>query len=135
MIGAPFLSAISALFQALWLFTFLMTNFPSPLSEHFSLSSRQSVLPLWDCAVGQNCTNQVLSSVVPYFQGLIPHQSLPAFGLSPVPSKLFFLFQLISQFSCSAVSDSLRPHESQHARPPCPSPTPRVHSNSCPSSR
>ena len=28
------------------------------------------------------------------------------------------------QFSCSVVSDSLRPHESQHARPPCPSPTP-----------
>ena len=32
------------------------------------------------------------------------------------------------------MSDSLRPHESQHARPPCPSPTPGVHSNSCPSS-
>ncbi|XP_055283084.1 tRNA (adenine(37)-N6)-methyltransferase isoform X2 [Moschus berezovskii] len=39
------------------------------------------------------------------------------------------------QFSCSVVSESLRPHESQHARPPCPSPTPGVHSNSCPSSR
>ena len=38
------------------------------------------------------------------------------------------------QFSHSVVSDSLRPHELQHARPPCPSPTPRVHSNSCPSS-
>ena len=38
-------------------------------------------------------------------------------------------------FSCSVVSDSLRPHESQHARPPCPSPTPRVHSVSCPSSQ
>ena len=38
------------------------------------------------------------------------------------------------QFSRSVVSDSLRPHESQHARPPCPSPTPGVHSNSCPSS-
>ena len=35
------------------------------------------------------------------------------------------------QFSCSVVSDSLRPHESQHARPPCPSPTPGVHPNSC----
>ena len=32
------------------------------------------------------------------------------------------------------MSDSLQPHESQHTRPPCPSPTPRVHSNSCPSS-
>ena len=34
------------------------------------------------------------------------------------------------QFSCSVVSDSLRPHESQHTRPPCPSSTSRVHSNS-----
>ena len=42
---------------------------------------------------------------------------------------------LISQFSCSVVSDSLRPHESQHARPPCPSLTPGVHSDSRPSSR
>ena len=39
------------------------------------------------------------------------------------------------QFSRSVVSDSLRPHESQHARPPCPSPTPRAHSNSRPSSQ
>ena len=39
------------------------------------------------------------------------------------------------QFSHSIVSDSLRPHESQHARPPCPSPTPGVHSNWRPSSR
>ena len=39
------------------------------------------------------------------------------------------------QFSRSVVSDSLQPHESQHAGPPCPSPTPRVHSDSCPSSR
>ena len=39
------------------------------------------------------------------------------------------------QFSRSFVSNSLRPHESQHARPPCPSPTPRVHSDSCPSSQ
>ena len=39
------------------------------------------------------------------------------------------------QFSHSVVPDSLQPHESQHARPPCLSPTPGVHSNSCPSSR
>ena len=38
------------------------------------------------------------------------------------------------QFSGSVVSNSLRPHELQHARPPCPSPTPGVHPNSCPSS-
>ena len=39
------------------------------------------------------------------------------------------------QFSCSVVSDSLRPHESQHTRPPCPSPTPGVHSDSRPLSQ
>ena len=39
------------------------------------------------------------------------------------------------QFSRSVVSDSLRPHELQHARPPCPSPTPGVNPDSCPSSQ
>ena len=39
------------------------------------------------------------------------------------------------QFSRPVVSNSLRPHECQHARPPCPSPTSRVYSNSCPSCR
>ena len=39
------------------------------------------------------------------------------------------------QFSRSVMSDSLRPHKSQHAMPPCPSPSPRVHSNSRPSSQ
>ena len=45
-------------------------------------------------------------------------------------SKLY-LFSSV-QFSRSVVSDSLRPHVSQHARPPCPSPTPKVHSDSRP---
>ena len=39
------------------------------------------------------------------------------------------------QFSHSVVSNSLRPRELQHARPPCPSPTPGVHPNPCPSGR
>ena len=39
------------------------------------------------------------------------------------------------QFSRSVMSDSLQPHEPQHARPPCPSPTPRVHPNPCPLSQ
>ena len=39
------------------------------------------------------------------------------------------------QFSCSVVSDSLQPNESQHARPPCSTPSPGVHSDSCPSSQ
>ena len=41
----------------------------------------------------------------------------------------------VSQFSSSVMSDSLQPHGLQHARPPCPSPTPRVFSNSCPLSQ
>ena len=39
------------------------------------------------------------------------------------------------QFSCSVMSNSLQPHELQHIRPPCPSPTPGIYPNSCPSSR
>ena len=66
---------------------------------------------------------------------------VPVYGIRTYQSwVLLFYFSLIvqfssAQFSHSAVSDSLRHHESQHARPPSPSPTPGVHSNSCPSSR
>ena len=45
------------------------------------------------------------------------------------------LHQTISQFSCSVVSDSLRPHELQHTRPPCPSPTVGIYPNLCPLSQ
>ena len=45
------------------------------------------------------------------------------------------IYEYSVQFSRSVMSNSLLPHESQHARPPCPSPTPRVHPNSCPLSR
>ena len=49
---------------------------------------------------------------------------------------IFFFFKYISdQISRSVVSNSSRPHESQHARPPCPLPTPRVHSDSHPLSQ
>ena len=53
-------------------------------------------------------------------------------------SLFFFSFHILScsvQFSRSVVSDSLQPHEPQHARPPCPSPTPRIYPNPCPLSR
>ena len=45
------------------------------------------------------------------------------------------LVLIFNQFSCSVVSDSLWPHESQHASPPCPLPTPGVQPNPCPLSR
>ena len=49
--------------------------------------------------------------------------------------KYFKILHSSVQFSCPSMSDSLRPHELQHARPPCPSPTPRLHPNPCPSSQ
>ena len=50
--------------------------------------------------------------------------------------EVFWVISFFSvQFSQSVMSNSLRPHEPQHARPPCPSPTPRVHPNSCPLSQ
>ena len=49
-----------------------------------------------------------------------------------VPLSRPHLSLQFSSVSRSVVSDSLRPHELQHARPPSPSPTPRVHPNSCP---
>ena len=83
---------------------------------------------------------------------LKPETTQPKYGLSiwqnrtwhqkgvknPVHSTTYTNLKNIQfssvHFSRSVVSDSLRPHESQHSRPPCPSPAPRVYSNSCPSS-
>ena len=59
------------------------------------------------------------------------HFLFPSIGLVSLKKQCFSSVQ----FSCSVVSDSLWPHESQHARPPGPSPTPGVHPNSCPSSQ
>ena len=72
-------------------------------------------------------------------QGIFPTQGmnpglLKADSLSSEsPGKTFHIFSSV-QFSHSVVSDSSRPHELQHTRPPCPSSTPGVHSNSRPSS-
>ena len=70
------------------------------------------------------------------YSGLISFR-IDWFYLLAVQGTLKSLLQHHSsvQFSCSVVSDPLRPHEPQHARPPCSSPTPRVHPNPCPSSR
>ena len=62
------------------------------------------------------------------------YRNLKAFCLFYFFNSLYFIIQF-SQFSHSVVSNSLRPHESQRARPPCPSPTPGVHSDSRPSSQ
>ena len=102
------------------------------------------------CPLSQWCHPAISSSVVPFSSCL---QSFPASGSFPmswlfdqVAKSAYSLPNLMKtagwvptcnsvQFSRSVMSDSLRPHESQHARPPCPSQTPGVYSNSCPSSR
>ena len=66
----------------------------------------------------------------------LEHPSLfPLFACSYLSFKVQWGLIQSVQFSHSVVSDSLRPHEPQHARPPCPSPTPGVYSNSCPLSQ
>ena len=57
------------------------------------------------------------------------------FSISHTHTFVYIYVYIDVQFSCSVVSVSLWPHESQHARPPCPSPTPGVHIDSCPSSQ
>ena len=66
------------------------------------------------------------------FCPLIPAWSLACHAHKVLPS--YILFTSV-QFSRSVMSNSFWPHELQHARPPCPSPTPGVHSDSCPLSR
>ena len=63
------------------------------------------------------------------------HQTHPQLSVISALAQPLHSFWSVSQFSCSVVCDSLQPHELQHTRPPCPSPTPRVHSNSCPLSQ
>ena len=66
-----------------------------------------------------------------------------AYGADSLLNKVLALYNLlmwnlgvsVSQFSRSVMSDFLQPHDSQYTRPPCPSLTPRVYSNSCPSTR
>ena len=65
----------------------------------------------------------------------VSNNSSSASAFSEKPSAVPCIHFSSVQFSHSVVSDSWRPHESQHARPPSPSPTPGVYSNSCPSSR
>jgi len=72
----------------------------------------------------------------PEIEPACPALQVDSSPLSHKGSPRCFVWCVLSvQFSRSVVSDSLQPHESQHARPPCPSPIPGVHPNPCPSSR
>ena len=64
------------------------------------------------------------------FQAIIRSSRRERSHILSLSEQFCYLFSF--QFSRSVVSDSLRPHGLQHARPPCPSPTPGACSNSCP---
>ena len=108
-----------------WAYTFYLIFWPHAqlYPECFTHSAKISVAP-----------QDTLTSSFSF-----PEYFAYTFVLSLITIHSHYLFAYLSSlsvhFSCSVVFDSLRPHESQHARPPCPSPTPGVHSNSRPSSR
>ena len=89
---------------------------------------------------GISLTRILESVAIPFSRGSSGPMHWPGFPalqmdslLTDLPGNPFYALSSV-QFSGSVLSDSLRPHESQHARPPCPSPTPGVHSDSRPSS-
>ena len=77
-------------------------------------------------AIANSSTPQVVTG-----QGSVADLPDTAISVSRAAAQGDLQFSSV-QFSHSVVFDSLRPHESQHAGPPCPSPTPRVHSDSRP---
>ena len=77
------------------------------------------------CNLHQNSLSRI-----PTFQLKKSEDAIPLLG----QDGFHHLFSLV-QFSHSVMSDSLRHHESQHTKPPCPSPTPGAYSNSCPLSQ
>ena len=107
------------------------TETQAAVSNHHNFMAQKSRDGVWTHLVWfQSQLSQILHCDVSQDVWLIPWFPILATG------QVSYLIQFSSvQFSHSVVFDSLRPRESQHARPPCPSPTPGVYSNSCPSSR
>ena len=90
------------------------------LEQPLLTTTRESPAQQWPSAAKNNLINRLIKKIIQHKnnqENLNSHQIRS------------------DQISCSVMSDSFRPHESQHARPPCPSPTPRVHSDSRPSSQ
>ena len=88
----------------------------------------------WKGRVRSPAMSQCLGDRVPERVALSKYTYISDFTLEIIDIRVGLNLLSISavQFSRSVKSDSLRPHEPQHARPPCPSPTPRVYPNSCP---
>ena len=115
----------------MWLFLFSLDfAFTYSWTLITALCLRTLLFPVYTYPL-ENLVIDLILDVIPLLN-LIPNRY---FQFSPV-TWAEHLEQINSvQFRRSVVSDSLWPHESQHTRPPRPSPTPGVHSNSCPSSQ
>ena len=91
-----------------------------PIHIHISLLGHYGALSRAHCAIEEHITT------------LLKQRNILIIYLFYIQ---YCIYIYISKFSCSVLSNSLQPYESQHARPPCPSPTPGVHSHSRPSSQ
>ena len=122
-------SVQSVVFDSLWSHGLQHTRFPCPLPRPAAY--------LNSCTLRQWCHPTISSFVIPFscLQSFPASESFPMsqFFASGGPKYWSFSFTIRSD-QIRSVADSLRLHESQHARPPCPSPTPGVHSDSRPSS-
>ena len=85
------------------------------------------------CPLSQRCHPAISFSVGPFSSCPQSFLASGSFQMSQLFTSGYSLS--LVHFSHSVVSDSLWPHESQHTRPPCPSPTPGANPNPCPSSR
>ena len=101
------------------------------------LSAKSTPTEFWDL-----CTNSIISSLIIFMLFSCYRDSnvgiLDSNTLFKLISSVSCFTKVVTgrvtythQFSCSVVSNSLRPHGLQHSRPPCPSPTPGAYSNSC----
>ena len=94
------------------------------------------MLRLWGLYIGHiHCLKTPFSVLTSWLMYLLNYCSEWLEAEQKGSGAGIFCLRCSVQFSCSVMSDSLQHHESQHARPPCPLPTPGVHSNSCPLSR
>ena len=119
---------------------YLVNPCPS-FSSQFNCYFLKEVFPDLICYIIQHCPTE-LSAMIEMFYILLSNmvinshmQLLRIWNVMTVTEELNFKILFIFQFSCSVVSNSLGPHGLQHARLPCPSPTPGACSNSCPLNR
>ena len=148
----PFCPVSFVSFLLYWLF--FCFGFPWHCLSLYILEATQTHKLLWFCLGAYWICRLIWGELVQYyfFWCMFTYLSVQVFSsflqldfivfsLGPYISFVRFILLLVLillwtvQFSCSVMSNSLQPHGLQHARPPCPSPSPGTYSNSCPLSR